>query len=65
MAKAIFDNFPPTQRAGGHKARADCGGFCVAKELPYSPPVGPKGQMQQGPGLHGTNHGNCGTQGRR
>lgn len=46
--------------------RADCGGVLSAKELPYRPPVGPKNQFRQGPGLRGgTNHGNCGTQGKR
>lgn len=44
------------------KPRAAEGGVCEAKPLPYSPPVGPSGQMQQGPGIHGTNHGNAGTQ---
>ena len=39
------------------------GGEMEKKQLPYSPPVGPKGIMDsQSPGLHGTNHGNCGTQ---
>jgi hypothetical protein len=44
--------------------RASEGGVMSAKPLPYSPPVGPTSQMQQGPGLHGTNHGSCGTQGK-
>jgi len=31
----------------------------------YKPPVGPKGiGDSKSPGLHGTNHGNAGTQGR-
>lgn len=46
-------------------ARATNGGQQTPKELRYDPPKGPSGQMQQGPGLHGTNHGNCGTQGKR
>lgn len=46
------------------KPRATEGGECDAKEIPYSPPKGPTGQMQQGPGIHGTNHGTKGTQGR-
>lgn len=33
-------------------------------QIPYCPPVGPSGQMKQGPGIGGTNHGNCGTQGK-
>lgn len=44
--------------------RATNGGQQEAKPLPYSPPVGPTSQMQQGPSLHGTNHGCCGTQGK-
>lgn len=46
------------------KARATNGGQVECKDLPYSPPVGPKGQMEKGPGLHGDNHGLCGTQGK-
>jgi hypothetical protein len=40
------------------------GGKPEKQELPYSPPQGPKGQSNTGPGLGGTNHGQCGTQGR-
>jgi len=47
------------------RPRATNGGQCDPKPIPYSPPVGPTGQMQQGPGLHGDNHGCCGTQGKR
>lgn len=46
------------------KPRATCGGECEVKPIPYSPPVGPGGQMRQGPGLGGTNMGTCGTQGK-
>lgn len=42
--------------------RATSGGVKEAKPLPYSPPKGPTNQMVKGPGLHGTNHGQCGTQ---
>lgn len=46
--------------------RATNGGQQEVKDLPYSPPQGPKGITQgNGPGLGGANHGNCGTQGRR
>lgn len=45
--------------------RATNGGQCTPKPIPYSPPKGPSGQMRQGPGLGGTNHGNTGTQGKR
>lgn len=44
--------------------RATNGGQQMPKEIPYSPPQGPSGQMNEGPGLHGTNHGCCGTQGK-
>lgn len=44
--------------------RATNGGQCDPKPLSYSTPVGPNGQMRQGPGLGGTNHGQCGTQGK-
>jgi len=66
MAKDILSMYggdARTGRQGGN--RATCGGITVAKELPYSPPQGPKGIMDKGAGLGGTNHGNCGTQGRR
>lgn len=39
------------------------GGKPEKKELPYYPPQGPKGQMQQGPG-NMDNKGQSGTQGR-
>lgn len=45
--------------------RAANGGKMPVKPIPYSPPKGPTGIMKEGPGLGGTNHGNCGTQGKR
>jgi hypothetical protein len=41
------------------------GGKPEPKPLPYSPPKGPTTQGHKGPGLGGTNHGTCGTQGKR
>lgn len=41
------------------------GGKPEKKDLPYEPPKGPTAQTRQGPGLGGTNHGSCGTQGKR
>ena len=42
------------------------GGQIAPKPLDYSPPQGPKGISDpQSPGLHGHNHGTCGTQGKR
>ena len=62
MARAILSEYGPEAKPGGN--RATCGGVKEAKELPYSPPVGPKNQTR-GPGLGQNNHGNCGTQGKR
>ena len=46
--------------------RAASGGKQTPKDVnAYKPAVGPKGQSHTGPGLGGTNHGNCGTQGKR
>lgn len=59
----VLKNYPAGQTNGGN--RATCGGVCDPKPLPYSPPKGPTSQMQQGPGIHGTNHGIQGTQGKR
>jgi hypothetical protein len=43
--------------------RATNGGQQTPKTIPYSPPKGPVGiNDPKTPGLHGTNHGNCGTQ---
>lgn len=64
MTKDILSDYGPESKPGGN--RATNGGCCHPKPLPYSPPVGPKNQSSQGPGLKGgTNHGNCGTQGKR
>ncbi len=39
------------------------GGKPEVKPLPYSPPQGPTSiNDPKTPGIHGTNHGNCGTQ---
>lgn len=48
----------------GQAARATNGGKQEVKPLPYSPPTGRAGSTN-GPGLGGTNHGTCGTQGCR
>ena len=56
MADDILSEYGPESKPGGN--RAGCGGVTEAKELPYSPPVGPKNHMQEGPGLKGgTNYG--------
>lgn len=43
--------------------RATNGGKQDPKPIPYSPPTGRCGSTS-GPGLGGTNHGCCGTQGK-
>ncbi len=48
----------------GQDLRATNGGKMPVKEVPYSPPKGPSGQMMEKPGIGGTNHGNCGSQGK-
>lgn len=63
MADDILSDFGSDSGAP-QKARATSGGHQPPKDLPYDPPKGPSAQMQEGPGLHGTNHGTCGTQGK-
>lgn len=58
----LLSEYGPERSSPG---RASNGGQMERKDLPYSPPVGPKGQMHKGSGLGGTNHGCCGTQGKR
>lgn len=50
--------------ATSQSPRATNGGRQDPKPIPYDRPKGPSGQMEEGPGLHGTNHGCCGTQGK-
>lgn len=64
MARDILSEYGKDSGAG-NKPSATSGGVTTAKEMPYSPPQGPKGISDpKTPGIHGTNHGNCGTQGR-
>jgi hypothetical protein len=58
------DPFDYLGSGSNDKPRATNGGQQTPKELPYSPPVGPKGQSHASPGLGGDNHGCCGTQGK-
>ena len=68
MSKDPFEGFPNSGGAQGTK-RAGCGGDmtgCTKDVNKYRPPVGPSNiNDSKSPGLHGTNHGNSGTQGRR
>ena len=54
------DTPQPQQPVASH------GGCLEAKDVNnYKPPVGPKNVSDpKSPGLHGTNHGCCGTQGK-
>jgi hypothetical protein len=45
-------------------SRASGGGQMAQKPIPYSPPTGAVIPMSQKPGIGGTNHGCCGTQGK-
>lgn len=62
MSKDVMAGYPPSKSQGSQ--RASNGGQITPKPLPYSPPMGPKGQTH-GPGIGGTNHGNAGTQAKR
>lgn len=63
MSKDILDHYGSDTKQP-QAGRATCGGVCEAKELPYDSPKGPTAHMQRSPGLHGSNHGNAGTQGK-
>ncbi len=65
MSRDILSEYGPESKSKG--SGAEDGGIRPGeeKQIPYSPPKGPTGQMRQGPGLGGTNHGNCGSQGCR
>lgn len=62
----ILDHYGPNSRQP-QAERASNGGCCEPRDVRnYQPPVGPSNiNDTKGPGLHGTNHGVCGTQGRR
>jgi hypothetical protein len=63
MTRDILSEFGPDSPAD-QKPTATSGGCTEAKPLPYDPPKGPTGMMQKGPGIHGDNCSNKGTQGR-
>lgn len=63
MARDILSEYGNDSGAG-QKPRSTNGGRQSPKDLDYDRPKGPSGQMDSGPGLHGTNHGQCGTQGK-
>ena len=62
--KDILSGFGPDSLMN-QMARATNGGVMPVKPTNYSPPTGPSNiNDPKSPGLHGTNHGHCGTQGR-
>lgn len=64
MAKDILRDYG-RDSSQPQRAPASNGGRLTPKDLDYKPPVGPKGiRDPQGPGLHGTNHGNAPGQGK-
>ncbi len=64
MSKDILDEYGSDSYVG-QAPRATNGGHCEPKPIPYSSPKGPSNiGDSKSPGLHGTNHGNNGTQGR-
>lgn len=61
--KDILSEFGPDSSMK-QMPRATNGGQMPVKPIPYSPPVGPSNiNDPKTPGLHGSNMGNCGTQG--
>ena len=65
MARHFLEEFN-SEDPGEQKPRATNGGRMDPKPIPYSPPMGPNNiNDPKTPGIHGTNHGPCGTQGRR
>lgn len=66
MARDILSEYGKDSGAG-NKPTASSGGVTSTRDVHnYQPPKGPSNiNDSKSPGLHGTNHGNCGTQGRR
>lgn len=64
MSKDILRGFGPDS-PNVQRPSASNGGQMMPKDIPYSPPVGPKSiGDSKSPGLHGTNHGCAPGQGR-
>lgn len=59
--KDILSEYGPESTSGN---RASNGGRQEPKPILYDQPKGPTEQMRRQPGLGGTNHGQCGTQGK-
>ncbi len=64
MSKDILSMYGPDSPAN-QSPRATNGGQMEVKSISYSAPKGPSNiNDSKSPGLHGSNHGCCGTQGR-
>lgn len=64
MARDILSEYGSDSGVGQSAGRAGSGGVTRARDvMNYSPPQGPKHMMDSGPGLHGDNCGNSGSQG--
>jgi len=64
MPRDILNDYGPNG-PDDQKPRATNGGQMEVKSIPYSPPKGPSNiGDSKSPGLHGSNHGCCGTQGK-
>jgi hypothetical protein len=65
MAKDILSEFGPDANKS-QAGRASSGGQMPVRDvIGYKPPVGPSNiNDSKSPGLHGENHGCCGTQGK-
>jgi hypothetical protein len=62
MARDILSEYGPDS-PDRQMPRATSGGVKEAKPLAYDPPKGPSNiNDSKSPGLHGSNHGCCGTQ---
>jgi hypothetical protein len=66
MTKDILSEYGPDS-ASNQRPRATSGGRQEPKDVHnYKPPVGPTNiNDPKSPGLHGTNHGSCGTQSKK
>ena len=65
MPRDILSEYGP-ESASNQKPRASSGGCMEPRDVRnYQPPKGPSNIGDpKSPGLHGTNHGSCGTQGK-
>jgi hypothetical protein len=65
MARDILGEFGP-ESAQPQRPSASSGGVKETKPIEYHPPVGPSNiNDPKTSGIHGTNLGSCGTQGKR